>query len=354
MSYFLKEGNIYRVFHNDSIDLEKTLPVGNYVVKFDEFRNEFFLERVDDFEITNKLYGDVQKNANRILNTFGDRPNATGVILSGEKGSGKTLLTKMISVNGKNFGYPTIIINSAWCGDIFNAFIQNINQPAIILFDEFEKVYEKKQQEAVLTLLDGVFPTKKLFLLTCNDKWQIDVHMRNRPGRIFYMLEFDGLELDFIKEYCEDTLIDKSQIDSVCKVSGAFSPFNFDMLKALIEEMNRYGESAIDAIRMLNVKPEYSANGKYNTKLFFGDDDISHRIDSDHRSFELNPISQKFWFGYYEDEEKDKYESSYISPNEITAIDYSNMTYEYRVGDFTLKLIRQKENKNDRFFYHAF
>ena len=312
------------------------------------------MEEVESFEINGKLYGDVQNNSARILTTFADRPNATGVILSGEKGSGKTLLTKAISINGRSLGYPTIIINLPWCGDTFNTFVQNIDQPAIILFDEFEKVYEKKQQEAVLTLLDGVFPTKKLFLLTCNDKWQIDIHMRNRPGRIYYMLEFDGLELEFIKEYCNDNLIDKNQTDSVCKVSGVFSPFNFDMLKALVEEMNRYGESAIDAIRMLNVKPEYSSTGKYDTKLFLGTTEVSNQIDSDYSMIAGNPISQDIWFGFYSDPEKQDYQNVRLFPNEIAHIDYTNMSYEYKFGEFVVKLIRQKENRSDRFFYNAF
>jgi hypothetical protein len=67
----------------------------------------------------------------------------------------------------------------------------------------------------MLTLLDGVFPSKKLFILTCNDKWRIDKHMRNRPGCIFYMLDFKGLDADFIREYCEDRLDAKEYIERI-------------------------------------------------------------------------------------------------------------------------------------------
>jgi hypothetical protein len=77
-------------------------------------------------------------------------------------------------------GVPTIVINAPWCGDKFNTLIQSIQQPCIVMFDEFEKVYSSEEQEAMLTLLDGIYSSKKLFLLTSNDKWRVDSHMRNR------------------------------------------------------------------------------------------------------------------------------------------------------------------------------
>ena len=186
MTYFLKSGNTFRVSSKEAMDLHEHLPAGNYVIKKDMFEN-LFLEHIDSFEIKGKRYGDLNRNCDRILNTFLDRPATTGVMLAGEKGSGKSLLAKAVSLQAAAQGIPTIVINSPFCGDKFNAFIQSIEQPVVILFDEFEKVYDSQEQEAILTLLDGVFPSKKLFMLTCNDKWRIDQHMRNRPGRIYYM-----------------------------------------------------------------------------------------------------------------------------------------------------------------------
>jgi hypothetical protein len=197
-----------------------------------------------------------------------DRPNTTGVMLAGEKGSGKSLLAKAISLQAAEQGIPTIVINAPWCGDKFNSFIQSIEQPVIILFDEFEKVYDSEHQEAILTLLDGVFPSKKLFVLTCNDKWRVDSHMRNRPGRIYYMLDFKGLTADFIIEYCEDNLKAKEHIEKIVQIASLFSEFNFDMLKALIEEMNRYNETPEQALSMLNAKPEFDqGTNRYTVEL---------------------------------------------------------------------------------------
>ena len=55
-------------------------------------------------------------------------------------------------------------------------------------------------QDSLLTLLDGVYVNHMLFLLTTNDKFRVSSHMRNRPGRIYYVLDFYGLSDDFIRE----------------------------------------------------------------------------------------------------------------------------------------------------------
>ena len=267
MSYFFRNGNNFTVADDNSVDIHKKLPAGNYIVKKDPMSGALFLQMVDSFKPNGKLYGTTTKDASRIINTYMSRDVSTGVLLTGEKGSGKTLLAKTLSIECANLGFPTVLINAAWEGDAFNKLIQDISQECVILFDEFEKVYDSDEQESILTLLDGVYPSKKLFVLTCNDKWRIDSHMRNRPGRIFYSLEFIGLEPEFIAEYCEDNLDDKTQIPNVIKVGAMFAQFNFDMLKALVEEMNRYKEPARLALRMLNAKPEFGGDSEFNISV---------------------------------------------------------------------------------------
>jgi ATPase family associated with various cellular activities (AAA) len=270
MSYFLKSGNTFKVSSKEALDLHEHLPVGTYTVGFDKMAGCFFLEKIENFELKGKIYGNSTRNADRILRTFKDRTASTGVMLTGEKGSGKTLLTKQIAIDAAKDGISTIVINQPWCGEGFNSFMQMIEQPAIVLFDEFEKVYDGDDQEKMLTLLDGVYPSKKLFLLTCNDKWRVDRHMRNRPGRVYYMIEFKGLEQDFIIEYCEDNLKAKEHIQTICRVASLFSAFNFDMLKAMVEEMNRYGETPQEVLKLLNARPEFGDDSKYKVELQIG------------------------------------------------------------------------------------
>ena len=270
MSYYMKSGNTFRIATKESMDLHEQLPAGNYVVKQDQFEN-FFIEHIEDFTLPTKLYGDTARNTDRIINSFWNRDQSTGVMLVGEKGSGKTLLSKNISVELAKQGVPTIVVNAEFTGDKFNTLIQSIEQPCIVFFDEFEKVYDKDDQEKLLTLLDGIFTSKKLFMLTSNDKWRVDEHMRNRPGRIFYMVEFKGLDENFIREYCNDNLANKAHIDSIVNIASVFASFNFDMLKAVVEEMNRYNETPQEAMRILNVRAEFDGGTSYNVEVWRGD-----------------------------------------------------------------------------------
>ena len=318
MTYFVQSGNTLHVHSGDSLNIKETLPVGNYTVMFDETRGCYYLTTIDDFPQSGKLYGKTEKQAKRILESFHGRPQSTGVLLSGEKGSGKTLLARTISYMAKAQGLPTIIINQGFHGDIFNKFMQDISQKCVILFDEFEKVYDKDAQEAALTLFDGVYQSKNLFLLTCNDKWRVNEHMRNRPGRIYYLIDFTGLEEAFVREYCEDNLNNKTYIDNICTMSSVFDNFNFDMLKAMVEEMNRYNESPSEVLQMLNIKADASSLYAHYTVTMTNEKGVtvqSFRLDG-------NPI------GYHGTPSKDVIDVQYdvnkkevsfqISPDNIT------------------------------------
>lgn len=267
MTYYVRSGSRFSVTSENALDIHTLLPAGTYTVKYDKFSEKFFLETIDDFEVIGKIYGDTNKTTERILRTFDRRDNSTGVMLTGEKGSGKTLQAKLLSTEARKSDIPTIVINNSWCGEEFNVFIQSIEQPTVILFDEFEKVYGREEQEQMLTLLDGVYPSKKLFVLTCNDKYRINEHMKNRPGRIFYRIDYTGLSTEFIEEYCEDNLDNKDHIPALCRLATAFGEFNFDILKAMVEEMNRYQEAPADVISVLNARPEYSDASNYDATL---------------------------------------------------------------------------------------
>ena len=265
MQHYSQNGKCFYPMDPTAHPIHENVPNGTYTVSVTP-TGAFYLEAIKPFELAGKLYGNVDTNAKRIINTFLDRPNCTGVLLSGQKGSGKTMLSKRVSQLLGADGIITIVINTPFCGEGFNAFIASITQPALIIFDEFEKTYDRDDQQKLLTIFDGTYPSKKLFVLTTNDKYRIDEYMHNRPGRIYYALDFGGLDATFVREYCEDNLANKALVDNVVSTAAVFSSFSFDMLKALVEEMNRYGETAPEALKILNMKPE-SDFGNYQLSV---------------------------------------------------------------------------------------
>lgn len=226
-----------------------------------------YLKKNDTFDLPPKMYGSVAQESQRVLYTFKDRPGITGVLLVGERGSGKSMLAKKISIDAMEMDMPVILVNNAYPASAFNAFVQNIQQEAVFFLDEFEKTHNAEEQAAILTLLDGVIKTKKLFLFTSNSKYKVNEHMQNRPGRIYYMKEYKGIDVNFIREYAADNLKPSllGQISSIVRYSAMFNVFNFDMLKAIVEEMNRFNEPLSSCIAFLNASPQFSVGDREYT-----------------------------------------------------------------------------------------
>lgn len=357
MTHYIKDGNNLQVAPANALNIQDHLPVGTYTVKHNPMTGQYYLTQIGDFELPAKLYGNAEMLSDRLLNTFDARPAGTGVLLSGEKGSGKTMTSKLTSQKARKRGYPTLVINDPLYGETFNQFIQSIDTPCVIIFDEFEKVYGPEEQQALLTLLDGVYSSKKLFILTTNDRMRIDRHMRNRPGRIYYRIDYKGLEDAFIREYCTDNLIDTSQIDAICRYAVFFGDeFNFDILAAIVEEMNRYGEDVQTVVNLLNARPEYTASVSYDVTIHVPNPEggfferktewhgapfvqsVARFIDSPFTDAELKAFTSAFGDT---DEDNDIYFE--FGPNEIVAMDAATgkITYRTKNGEGTVTLTKQ-------------
>jgi len=253
---YLRRGNSYVVTDDGSTDLHDHLPPGVFRINFDSMIGWFF-DPLEPFQIPEKLYGDIQSKSDRILNTYRVRlskGNSTGVLLNGSKGSGKTLLAKKCAMDS---GLPVVVVNTPFHNDSFKEVLANIGE-CVIIFDEFEKVYaDQAAQNAMLTLFDGVFDVRALMFLIANESRHLVGPLLNRPGRLFYALEYKGIDQEFIKEYCRDRLNNQDNLIGILSVVTMFKEFNFDQLQALVEEMNRYDEAAAECVKYLNISSGY-------------------------------------------------------------------------------------------------
>lgn len=340
MTYYTRNGNRFHITEEANLDIRDALPASTFKVNQNPQTGEIYLEDVNDFTLPSKLYGEVEGRSERILNTFLDRPNSTGVLLSGVKGSGKTLLAKKIAAQGALQDLPTIIVDRPFQFDIFNKFIQTIEQPTIILFDEFEKTFDSDDQQNMLTLLDGVYSSRKLFILTVNDKWRINSHMQNRPGRLFYQFEYDGLTEAQIREYSFDQGLDASVIDNIIIICELYSTFTFDMLQALIEEMLRYDETAAEALRHLNISPGADAGRTYVITTTFPDD--RNEPNQREEEFAGNPMDFDNWSIYYRGDDSSKNMDVYFNSGDLIRANVAAGVYEFKRDGVVMTFTRKK------------
>ena len=325
---------------------------GTYAIKFDKKNNVFHLEAIPNFSLPSKIYGNSEKLAMKIINTYKDRKNSTGVMAEGERGSGKSLLAKMIATYAqRELGIHTYVVTEDFCGEVFNFFVQSL-PPAVIIFDEFEKVYANPhKQQQLLTLLDGVFSSKKLFVFTCNQTSnRIDPNMINRPGRIYYSIKYAGLSKQFITDYCNDNLWDKSKITAICDAASIFRAFNFDMLSALVEELNRYGESVKDTIAILNMTPT-DGGVRYNYSVVEKTEEGEKAIPPDDYSFiRTHPLATpEISVSIPNPGRMFDSKSIKIVQSMLVKADVQTSTYIYSDGHYTVTFVQKVDEQPDAF-----
>ena len=106
----ISTGNNYVIYDNTLKTYDK-LPAKTYIVRFDQMKG-FSLEEYSEIEIKeNKIYGVHEKKVEKVLNAFEAFNRNLGVILSGDKGIGKSLFAKMLSKKAIEKGLPLIVVD---------------------------------------------------------------------------------------------------------------------------------------------------------------------------------------------------------------------------------------------------
>lgn len=252
--HIVESGKRYRIFNN-AITTYDQLPPKTYRVDYDPETRIFSLLEAHDFEIPEtKIYGQHLDKVKKVLNSMDKMNRNLGVILSEDKGIGKSLFSKCLGLKARKKGIPVILVNEYHEG-IAN-FLEEIEQTVMILFDEYDKTFDEKKhncQAEMLSLFDGVSAGKKLFVITCNEIQSLSQYLINRPGRFHYHFRFLYPTADEIRDYMEDKL-DKQYYDEIENVI-AFSVrmnLNYDCLRSIAFELNN-GLKFQQAINDLNI-----------------------------------------------------------------------------------------------------
>jgi ATPase family associated with various cellular activities (AAA) len=245
------------------------LPVGVYTVKRDP-DGVFFLQETSVPQDPVKVYGqDTNSRASRYLDFFVDHHGKTlGSLLIGEPGSGKTLLMRKIINMALSRDIHVILVESGFHGSNFNSFIheQLRGISAVVAMDEFEKMYDMRDDEVLaplLTLFDGPLTSHKFFVCTANNRDAVADPFFNRPSRIRYMAQFTSVSNEVIEEYLSDNLKFPELMSELMSVLVGMDKVNFDCLATATAEVNRTG-SVTNAMVDLNIKDKYTSDDYYS------------------------------------------------------------------------------------------
>ena len=245
-------------FNQTSINSEviEEFPRGVFNIEVDSFGN-FSLQRIaEKFQFDYKVYALEEEFCNYVKTTFNNTTGNLGILLNGTKGTGKTVTAKSLA---NDFGLPIILVKNL---EDYNQrmieFIESFGFDAVLFFDEFEKNFNENDS-TVLQIMDGVYNSKfrKIFLLTTNEL-TVNDNLISRPSRVRFIKEFGNLKEEVVREFLNDTLNDKQNIEEVVEFINTLQISTVDILKSIVSEINIHGFEEFNKVgrKFLNVKSD--------------------------------------------------------------------------------------------------
>lgn len=291
MKFINLNNDRYGIVEDDNAYIAKFLPIGTYeLVRIESMAGEnIYFQKIDDMKATEKIYGSHKDKCNMILESYNAMERSMGVILSGQKGSGKSLMLKMIARNSK---LPVIVVRSYFPS--LSSILDKITQECVIVFDEFEKNFSmlnkndcddesSTEQGNLLSMFDGLSSTKKLYVITCNNIRGINKYYFDRPGRFHYHITFTEPTIEEVIEYLADKVKSENMLPEK-DIYALYNKYNmsYDILRAIAFEINM-GRDIRKVIKDLNVSRRFGYSC-YEARLELKDG----RIFSDTIEFDVN------------------------------------------------------------------
>lgn len=224
-----------------------------YTLKRDRYSDDLYLEEADDFKMPEKYYQSEsdKRFIKKVIKTFKETDkNNTGVLLSGLKGSGKTLMAKYIA---SQCGVPIIVVDKCVnASDMENFFIR-VREEVVVIFDELDKYWNTSY---LLGFLDGVKQSsKKLVLCTCNDEDEVSDYLNDRCSRIRYKKVFDCLSVDVVVGILSDVMDDDKAVEAASYLVEHIDTLSYDNVIVFRDEVvNNPEESYEEILEDLNIE----------------------------------------------------------------------------------------------------
>lgn len=250
---------------------------GVYDLKWDRYEGRAIFTENGKLNLPDKVYelGEDITFKTRVLNNFNKNDKSVGIMLAGIKGTGKTMLAKVIA---KESNLPIIIVDSQYPANRLVTFFKQFTTPVCIIFDEIEKNFDTS---SMLDFLDGVEKTtKKLVLMTCNNLNKVSEYLQDRCSRVRYIRKYTPTDnLAFLPMLIEDKQIKNAKkVEEFIKTK--FKLPSIDNINAFLNEIKELEDEDLsldDIIKYMNI----NLNDSSTPDITPDTDSISIAIDED-------------------------------------------------------------------------
>lgn len=267
---FIKIGGKY-VFHQGKLEARDAFKAG--FMKF-RFSPDGVISQVytgtTPLALPPKLYGGVEERAQRIFSAWESRNRTTAILLSGVKGSGKTTLIKMLGNMAVDMGLPVWSLDTAEGIRSVIDILRSNDTKGVVIIEEMDKLFsDLRDQRHLLGLFDGADRTNLLIVASLNSIAMLGGEFHNRPGRGYYLFRYGSLPREIIHEVVSDSLRDTTQVEETVAFISTFPLVTFDIISAIVHEMNTFSVTAREAVKHMNVVT--SEKGSYNHSRSFSE-----------------------------------------------------------------------------------
>lgn len=248
---FLKVGkSINFKFNTEGLECDLT-PGMVYNISVDRYTDAISLEESSGLSLPSKVYCTQrdERFIDKVINSYNlSESGFTGVMLAGLKGSGKTVMAKVIA---NKSGLPIINIDKNIRPYILRNLVEKLGDTSVcFLFDELDKVLADYDDSVLLQVLDGSDTKgKHMILFTCNDDYEISEYLIDRCSRIRYWRKFDEMSPSLIMEVLNDKLNDKKEVKSLTDfIKDNFEVCSFDNIASFVKEANDYPTTTFEEL----------------------------------------------------------------------------------------------------------
>lgn len=274
MAYYLTSGGYTTIVADEALTVHEKLPALVYTVA--ESPNAApKLQIQPPLPLPEKQFGDIRTVAKRVMTSFLDREEPTGVLLSGLKGSGKSVTARYIAMECVSNGIPCIVLKCGQLNPEIGQLIDSIQSQCMLLIDEIDKIRSEdtsESQRVLLSLLDGSGArARRLTVCTANSSSRLNGVLLSRPGRFRYHYKYTGVSKKVITEFIYDQMrhsASEERISSVVQFFMGLRRVSFDILGAVVEEALRFPDMPIkDLATDMNI--EQVRAGAFSMKAWY-------------------------------------------------------------------------------------